>query len=63
VQAAQRAAFERAIAEYRAVQMLNADRAESWLNLGSSTPASATAPPPSGVQARHRDRSALRATT
>jgi tetratricopeptide (TPR) repeat protein len=33
--AAQRAAFERAIAEYRAVQMLNADRAESWLNLGS----------------------------
>jgi predicted CXXCH cytochrome family protein len=33
--AAQRAAFERAVAEYRAAQSLNADRAESWLNLGS----------------------------
>lgn len=33
--AAQRAAFERAATEYRAAQMLNADRAESWLNLGS----------------------------
>ncbi len=32
---AQRAAFDRAVAEYRAVQMLNADRAESWLNLGA----------------------------
>lgn len=32
--AAQRAAFDRAVAEYRAAQMLNADRAESWLNLG-----------------------------
>ena len=31
---AQRAAFDRAVAEYRAAQMLNADRAESWLNLG-----------------------------
>lgn len=33
--ATQRAAFERAVAEYRAAQMLNADRAESWLNLGT----------------------------
>ena len=32
---AQRTAFERAVAEYRAAQMLNADRAESWLNLGA----------------------------
>jgi predicted CXXCH cytochrome family protein len=31
---AQRAAFVRAAAEYRAAQMFNADRAESWLNLG-----------------------------
>ena len=30
----QRAAFMRAAAEYRAAQMFNADRAESWLNLG-----------------------------
>ena len=29
------ALFDRAVAEYRAVQMLNADRAESWLNLGA----------------------------
>lgn len=33
--APQRAAFDRAVAEYRAAQMLNADRAESWLNLGA----------------------------
>jgi Flp pilus assembly protein TadD len=31
----QRAAFARAAAEYRAAQMLNADRAEAWLNLGA----------------------------
>jgi predicted CXXCH cytochrome family protein len=30
----QRAAFERAAAEYRAMQRFNADRAEAWLNLG-----------------------------
>lgn len=35
VPAAQRATFDAAVAEYRATQMLNADRAESWLNLGS----------------------------
>jgi predicted CXXCH cytochrome family protein len=33
--AAQRAAFERAVAEYRALQQFNADRAEAWLNLGA----------------------------
>lgn len=33
--APQRAAFDAAVAEYRGVQRLNADRAESWLNLGS----------------------------
>lgn len=32
---AQRAALETAVAEYRAAQLLNADRAESWLNLGA----------------------------
>lgn len=32
---AQRAAFDAAVAEYRTAQMLNADRAESWLNLGA----------------------------
>jgi Tfp pilus assembly protein PilF len=31
----QRAAFDRAVAEYRAAQAFNADRAESWLNLGA----------------------------
>jgi predicted CXXCH cytochrome family protein len=31
----QRRVFERAVAEYRDVQAFNADRAESWLNLGS----------------------------
>lgn len=31
----QRAAFDRAVAEYRNVQAFNADRAESWLNLGA----------------------------
>ncbi|HSQ00641.1 MAG TPA: tetratricopeptide repeat protein, partial [Candidatus Dormibacteraeota bacterium] len=31
----QRATFATAVAEYRAAQMLNADRAESWLNLGA----------------------------
>jgi tetratricopeptide (TPR) repeat protein len=30
----QRGAFERAAAEYRAMQQFNADRAEAWLNLG-----------------------------
>jgi predicted CXXCH cytochrome family protein len=30
----QRTAFERAAAEYRAMQRFNADRAEAWLNLG-----------------------------
>jgi predicted CXXCH cytochrome family protein len=33
--AEQRAAFERAAAEYRAMQRFNADRAEAWLNLGA----------------------------
>ena len=33
--AEQRGVFERAMAEYRAAQAFNADRAESWLNLGS----------------------------
>jgi predicted CXXCH cytochrome family protein len=33
--AAQRAVFERAVAEYRALQRFNADRAEAWLNLGA----------------------------
>jgi predicted CXXCH cytochrome family protein len=33
--AEQRAAFERAIAEYREVQAFNADRADSWFNLGT----------------------------
>jgi Tfp pilus assembly protein PilF len=33
--AEQRRVFERAVAEYRDVQTFNADRAESWLNLGS----------------------------
>lgn len=33
--AKQRAIFERAVAEYRDVQAFNADRAESWLNLGA----------------------------
>lgn len=31
----QRADFTRAVADYRAVQMYNADRAEAWLNLGA----------------------------
>ena len=31
----QRAAFARVLAEYRASQMFNADRPESWVNLGS----------------------------
>ena len=31
----QRADFTRAAAEYRAVQMYNADRAEAWLNIGA----------------------------
>ncbi|MBI5504647.1 MAG: tetratricopeptide repeat protein [Deltaproteobacteria bacterium] len=31
----QRVAFERAVAEYRETQAFNADRAESWTNLGS----------------------------
>jgi predicted CXXCH cytochrome family protein len=31
----QRSAFERAAAEYRAMQRFNADRAEAWLNLGA----------------------------
>ena len=31
----QRATFDRAVAEYRDVQAFNADRAESWLNLGA----------------------------
>ena len=31
----QRTVFERALAEYRDVQAFNADRADSWLNLGS----------------------------
>jgi len=35
IPAAHRPAFERAGAEYRAAQMLNADRAEAWLNVGS----------------------------
>jgi len=33
--AEQRTTFERAVAEYRDVQAFNADRAESWLNLGA----------------------------
>jgi predicted CXXCH cytochrome family protein len=33
--AEQRTAFERAVDEYRDVQAFNADRAESWLNLGA----------------------------
>jgi predicted CXXCH cytochrome family protein len=33
--AEQRQAFERAVAEYRDVQAFNADRAESWMNLGA----------------------------
>ena len=33
--AEQRAIFERAIAEYRAAQAFNADRADGWLNLGA----------------------------
>jgi tetratricopeptide (TPR) repeat protein len=33
--AEQRTAFERAAAEYRAMQTFNADRAEAWLNLGA----------------------------
>jgi predicted CXXCH cytochrome family protein len=33
--AEQRAVFDRALAEYRKVQAFNADRAESWLNLGA----------------------------
>ena len=33
--AEQRTAFERAAAEYRAMQRFNADRAEAWLNLGA----------------------------
>ncbi len=33
--AEQRAAFERAAVEYRAMQRFNADRAEAWLNLGA----------------------------
>jgi tetratricopeptide (TPR) repeat protein len=32
--ASQRSAFDAAVAEYRAAQVRNADRAESWLNLG-----------------------------
>jgi tetratricopeptide (TPR) repeat protein len=31
----QRKAFDRAVAEYRAIQAFNADRAEAWLNLGA----------------------------
>jgi tetratricopeptide (TPR) repeat protein len=31
----QRAVFDRAVSEYRDVQAFNADRAESWLNLGA----------------------------
>ena len=31
----QRAVFERAVADYRAAQAYNADRAEAWLNLGA----------------------------
>ena len=32
--ASERAAFDRAVGEYRAAQTLNADRADGWLNLG-----------------------------
>ncbi len=35
IPAAHRAAFAPAVAEYRAAQMLNADRPEAWLNVGS----------------------------
>lgn len=35
VTAEQRRAFDRAVAEYRAMQAFNADRAEAWLNLGA----------------------------
>lgn len=31
----QRAVFDRAVADYRAVQIYNADRADAWLNLGA----------------------------